>query len=415
MLQKEVVDRMAAQPGNQGLWALDRHAGGRRRGRQRCSMSDPAHFSRRPKVWSAIVRAAARRDTALRHRRDGVLRTLVTAAFSHRRKTLRNSPQGTAHVAGHRILRHRSAIAARNAGAGAIRPARRPLLAIGRLYLNATWPHTRRSWCCWICLEGSEQVAIAARDLAAYSNAAMVVLHVVEFVPVEPMGESLMPTVQIEDELIERAREQSRQLSSRAWRLPRATARVEAGNTKAEILRVAEEERADLIVLGSRERHGLAILVNFTEDTVLHAAHCDVLGGAPEVIDAGHAAEPANPKIRVEVETSYIEEQSDPRDKRFVFSYTITIRNEGQVPARLLTRHWIITDANGNVKETRGDGVVGEQPYLKPGQGFRYSSGAVIETPVGTMQGSYQMVADDGQQFDAPIAPFRLAMPGVLH
>jgi len=124
---------------------------------------------------------------------------------------------------------------------------------------------------------------------------------------------------------------------------------------------------------------------------------------------------PELPRIRVEVETSYIEEQSDPRDKRFVFSYTITIRNEGQVPARLLTRHWIITDANGNVKETRGDGVVGEQPYLKPGQGFRYSSGAIIETPVGTMQGSYQMQADDGRRFDAPIAPFRLAMPGVLH
>jgi ApaG protein len=126
-------------------------------------------------------------------------------------------------------------------------------------------------------------------------------------------------------------------------------------------------------------------------------------------------AEPANPRIRVEVETSYVEEQSDPRDKRFVFSYTITIRNEGQVPARLLTRHWIITDANGNVKETRGDGVVGEQPYLKPGQGFRYSSGAVIETPVGTMQGSYQMVADDGATFDAAIPAFRLAMPGMLH
>jgi ApaG protein len=125
--------------------------------------------------------------------------------------------------------------------------------------------------------------------------------------------------------------------------------------------------------------------------------------------------EPPALKIRVEVETSYIEEQSDPRDKRFVFSYTITIRNEGNVPARLLTRHWIITDANGNVKETRGDGVVGEQPYLKPGQGFRYSSGAVIETPVGTMQGSYQMIGDDGRHFDAPIAPFRLAMPGVLH
>ncbi|MDE2304616.1 MAG: Co2+/Mg2+ efflux protein ApaG [Gammaproteobacteria bacterium] len=121
------------------------------------------------------------------------------------------------------------------------------------------------------------------------------------------------------------------------------------------------------------------------------------------------------PRIRVEVETAYLEEQSDPRDQRYVFSYTITIRNDGSAPARLLTRHWIITDANGNVKETRGDGVVGEQPYLKPGQGFRYSSGAVIETPVGTMQGSYQMVADDGQRFDAPIAPFRLAMPGVLH
>jgi ApaG protein len=120
-------------------------------------------------------------------------------------------------------------------------------------------------------------------------------------------------------------------------------------------------------------------------------------------------------KIRVDVETSYVNEQSDPRERRFVFSYTITIRNEGQVPARLLTRHWVITDANGKVQEVRGDGVVGEQPYLKPGQGFRYSSGAIIETPVGSMQGSYQMEADDGQRFDAPIAPFTLAMPGVLH
>lgn len=121
------------------------------------------------------------------------------------------------------------------------------------------------------------------------------------------------------------------------------------------------------------------------------------------------------PRIRVDVETAYVEEQSDPQDGRFVFSYTITIRNEGPTPARLLTRHWIITDANGKVQEVRGDGVVGEQPYLKPGQGFRYSSGAVIETPVGSMQGSYQMVDDDGSQFDAPIAPFRLAIPGVLH
>ena len=119
-------------------------------------------------------------------------------------------------------------------------------------------------------------------------------------------------------------------------------------------------------------------------------------------------------RIRVDVETSYLDEQSDPHQDRYVFAYTITVRNEGQVPARLMTRHWVITDANGKVEEVHGDGVVGEQPYLKPGQGFRYSSGAVIETPVGTMQGSYQMLADDGSQFDAPIQPFRLAMPGIL-
>ena len=122
----------------------------------------------------------------------------------------------------------------------------------------------------------------------------------------------------------------------------------------------------------------------------------------------------AEHRIRVDVETSYLDEQSDPRQGRYVFAYTITIRNEGQVPARLLARHWVITDANGKVEEVRGDGVVGEQPYLKPGQGFRYSSGAVIETPVGSMQGSYQMLGDDGAQFDAPIQPFRLAMPGIL-
>ncbi len=113
--------------------------------------------------------------------------------------------------------------------------------------------------------------------------------------------------------------------------------------------------------------------------------------------------------------TNYVEDQSSPPEGRFVFSYTITIRNEGSVPARLLTRHWVITDANGKVQEVAGDGVVGEQPHLLPGQGFRYSSGAILETPVGAMQGSYRMVADDGQQFDAPIAPFTLAMPGLLH
>jgi universal stress protein A len=124
--------------------------------------------------------------------------------------------------------------------------------------------------------EGSEQVAIAGRDMAAHSNASMIVLHVVEYVPVEPLGESMMPTAQIEDELIHRSRAQVGEIITRLG-LTNATGRVEAGNTKSEILRVAEEEHVDLIVLGSRERHGLAILVNFTEDTVLHAAHCDVL------------------------------------------------------------------------------------------------------------------------------------------
>ncbi len=120
-------------------------------------------------------------------------------------------------------------------------------------------------------------------------------------------------------------------------------------------------------------------------------------------------------RIRVDVTTDYVEDQSNPGEGRFVFSYTITIRNEGAKPARLMARHWLITDANGKVQEVIGEGVVGEQPHLQPGQGFRYSSGAVLETPVGSMQGRYRMLADDGEQFDAPIAPFRLAMPGVLH
>ena len=125
--------------------------------------------------------------------------------------------------------------------------------------------------------------------------------------------------------------------------------------------------------------------------------------------------EPLHHRIRVDVNTNYVDDQSKPDENRYAFAYTITIRNEGKVAARLMTRHWVITDANVKVQEVRGDGVVGEQPYLLPGQGFRYSSGAVLETPVGSMQGSYQMVTDDGAQFDAPIAPFRLAMPGILH
>ena len=119
--------------------------------------------------------------------------------------------------------------------------------------------------------------------------------------------------------------------------------------------------------------------------------------------------------IHIHVATSYMDDQSEPEADRYVFAYTITISNQGEVPATLLSRHWIITDANGKVQEVSGDGVVGEQPHLNPGERFRYSSGAVIETPVGAMQGLYRMETDGGESFDAPIEPFTLAVPGRLH
>ena len=120
-------------------------------------------------------------------------------------------------------------------------------------------------------------------------------------------------------------------------------------------------------------------------------------------------------EIKIDVATNYIVDQSEPDVGRYVFAYTITIENLGDLPARLLSRHWVITDANGKVQEVKGDGVVGEQPHLNPGETFRYSSGAVLETPVGAMQGSYRMKADNGTHFEAPIQPFTLAVPGVLH
>ncbi len=119
--------------------------------------------------------------------------------------------------------------------------------------------------------------------------------------------------------------------------------------------------------------------------------------------------------IDVAVQTHYLEDQSAPDDDRFVFAYTIRIENSGRVAARLISRHWIITDANGKIEEVRGDGVIGEQPLLHPGQHFDYTSGAVLETSVGTMRGSYQMVADDGHRFDAPIAQFTLSIPRTVH
>ncbi len=125
--------------------------------------------------------------------------------------------------------------------------------------------------------------------------------------------------------------------------------------------------------------------------------------------------EPDQNIIKVDVETRYIEDQSNPEQNYYVFAYTITIQNEGQQSAQLLTRHWVITDSNQKVQEVRGDGVVGEQPLLKPGEQFVYTSGTMLETSIGTMKGSYQMVADDGSHFDAPIDEFVLSTPRVLH
>ena len=120
-------------------------------------------------------------------------------------------------------------------------------------------------------------------------------------------------------------------------------------------------------------------------------------------------------RIEIKAVPSYLATESSPEDNRYVFAYTITIRNAGEVPARLQSRHWVITDANGKVLEVRGDGVVGVQPRLEPGESFRYTSAAAIETPVGVMLGDYRMLTDDGEAFDADIAPFTLAAPRVLH
>ncbi len=119
--------------------------------------------------------------------------------------------------------------------------------------------------------------------------------------------------------------------------------------------------------------------------------------------------------IEVQVETDYIQDQSIPEKNRYVFAYTITITNIGSIPAKLLRRHWIITDANNKIQEVHGDGVIGEQPHLKPGQSFRYTSGTMLETPVGCMEGTYNMIADDELEFDAAIPVFSLATPHTLH
>ena len=122
-----------------------------------------------------------------------------------------------------------------------------------------------------------------------------------------------------------------------------------------------------------------------------------------------------NYDISVEVEPAYIAEQSDPGNNHFVFSYTVTIKNTGNIPAKLLTRHWIITDGDGETQEVKGEGVVGETPYLRPGENFSYTSGTMMKTPIGTMRGSYQMVADDGVNFEAEIPSFSLNVHKILH
>ena len=119
--------------------------------------------------------------------------------------------------------------------------------------------------------------------------------------------------------------------------------------------------------------------------------------------------------IEIEVSPRFIDDQSAPEDGRFAFAYTIRIHNRGTMPAQLLRRHWVITDANGKVEEVDGEGVVGEQPWLRPGEDFRYTSGAILETALGTMQGSYDMLADDGTRFEAPIAAFTLSTPRTVH
>ncbi|MHA3738673.1 Co2+/Mg2+ efflux protein ApaG [Pseudomonas sp. Eth.TT006] len=120
-------------------------------------------------------------------------------------------------------------------------------------------------------------------------------------------------------------------------------------------------------------------------------------------------------QVDVSVVTRYLADQSQPENDRFAFAYTITVQNNGEQPARLMSRHWVITDGDGHVEEVRGAGVVGQQPLIEVGKSHTYSSGTVMTTKVGTMQGTYEMVATDGKRFDAIIKPFRLAVPGALH
>jgi len=142
---------------------------------------------------------------------------------------------------------------------------------------------------------------------------------------------------------------------------------------------------------------------------------CNALAREGKFVWNTRMAESKKYEITVKTQAEYIPDQSDVESERFVFAYTITITNTGNITAQLISRHWLITDATDQVQEVRGLGVIGEQPLLKPGESFEYTSGCVIATPVGTMHGSYQMVAEDGSKFEAPVAEFTLNMPRVLH
>ena len=122
-----------------------------------------------------------------------------------------------------------------------------------------------------------------------------------------------------------------------------------------------------------------------------------------------------SPRVSVQVQSVYIESQSSPDEERYVFAYTITIRNLGRAPVQLLKRYWLITNGNGRETEVQGEGVVGVQPHIEPGGEYQYTSGAVIETPFGTMEGHYEMVAQDGESFRVPVPVFRLAIPTLIN
>tara|TARA_B100000900_G_C20436303_1_gene657117 strand:- start:184 stop:561 length:378 start_codon:yes stop_codon:yes gene_type:complete len=120
-------------------------------------------------------------------------------------------------------------------------------------------------------------------------------------------------------------------------------------------------------------------------------------------------------RIDIGTKTEYIEFESIPNENRFVFSYTINIKNAGKIPAKLISRHWIITDANGKIEEVKGLGVIGEQPRLLHNESFEYTSGTILNTPVGTMHGKYSMIADNGYEFEAQIPLFSLSVPKILN